>query len=137
MSLVEKPISEKTSKILNSIGRIIRTAVAAICIGLLAAWAGFVIYHGFLGYPYRSTAVQASPQNHAQTIFSAAQTYVVDYYQENNGAILHTVSCADLYNAKLLTRMPDTDNINIVLEERIPAVKYVEYDGVRYPEEFQ
>ncbi len=125
----------KENRIIKRSVNIIKALCTAFAVILLLLWAGIEINHTFFGYPYRNTAVQASPRDKAATVFSAAQTYVTEYYKENDGAIVQNVSCADLYNAELLTRMPDTDNINIVLEESIPAVKYVEYDGVRYPEE--
>jgi len=134
---VEKPkkfVFEKIHKIYLDFKDIRLTLSVIVCLVILVLWAGFIIYHTFLGYPYRRSAVAASPRNKAATVFSAAQTYVTDYYKENDGAIVQSVTCADLYNNGLLTRMPDTNNVNIVIEKDIPQVKYVEYDSVRYPD---
>ncbi|MBO5561038.1 MAG: hypothetical protein J6A07_05255 [Firmicutes bacterium] len=124
----------KENRIIKRSVNIIKALCTAFAVILLLLWAGIEINHTFFGYPYRNTAVQASPRDKAATVFSAAQTYVVDYYKENDGAILQSVTCADLYNSGLLTRMPDTNNVNIVIEKDIPQVKYVEYDSVRYPD---
>ena len=124
----------KENRIIKRSVNIIKALCTAFAVILLLLWAGIEINHTFFGYPYRNTAVQASPRDKAATVFSAAQTYVVDYYKENDGAIVQSVTCTDLYNSGLLTRMPDTNNVNIVIEKDIPQVKYVEYDSVRYPD---
>ena len=124
----------KENRIIKRSVNIIKALCTAFAVILLLLWAGIEINHTFFGYPYRNTAVQASPRDKAATVFSAAQTYVTDYYKENDGAIVQSVTCTDLYNSGLLTRMPDTNNVNIVIEKDIPQVKYVEYDSVRYPD---
>ena len=71
--------------------------------------------------------------NAASTLFSAAQTYVTDYYVRY-GKNPEKVTVEDLYAAKLLKANSMCDDAQIVIDGKVPAVQYVIVKGICYPE---
>ena len=91
------------------------------------AWVDHVVVRGVY-YPMSDE----EKANNASTIFSAAQTYVTDYYARY-GKKTESVTVDDLVEAKLLTKRP-AGAVEIVLaKDAVAAVDYVVYDGCRYP----
>ena len=91
------------------------------------AWVDHVVVRGVY-YPMSDE----EKANNASTIFSAAQTYVTDYYCRY-GKTPESVTVDDLVAVSLLTKRP-VGKVEIVLsKDSVPAVDYIVYDGCRYP----